>query len=236
MEPTLAVIVAAGGTGERFGGPQGKQLVSVAGRPLLTWTLEALDGPDVGLIVVVCHPRRVDEFEAAVLGSARVRAPLRFVPGGSSRQESVSLGLDAVGGDFDHVAVHDGARPLVHRDLLHAAVEMLSSSECEGVVVGHPAYDTLKVVDGDRVLETPDRSRYWVAQTPQVFKCAALRKAYAAAFDAEFEGTDDSSLVERDGGIVVMLRGPRDNVKVTTPEDILFVESVLRLRAEREAQ
>jgi 2-C-methyl-D-erythritol 4-phosphate cytidylyltransferase len=72
-----------------------------------------------------------------------------------------------------------------------------------------------------------------VAQTPQVFKYGALQTAYAAAVEVGFEGTDDSSLVERNGGVVMMLQGPRDNVKVTTPEDILFVESVLRLRTER---
>ena len=228
----MAAVVVAGGTGERLGRPGGKQLALVLGQPVLSWTLAVFDAASqVDLIVVVCHPERVAEFRVSAVEPYCIRTPVTLVPGGETRQASVTRGLAAVPSSVETVMVHDGARPLVTPQLIAGPLAALASSvDVDGVVVGYPAVDTLKIVSDGAVTETPDRTRYWAVQTPQVFRAATLRAAYAAADRDRFLGTDDASLVERNGGRVVVFEGPRDNVKVTTAEDLVFVEAALRFR------
>jgi 2-C-methyl-D-erythritol 4-phosphate cytidylyltransferase len=128
--------------------------------------------------------------------------------------------------------VHDGARPLVDPVTVDRAVaELEARPTLDGVVVGHPAVDTMKVVGpGNRVTGTPKRATLWVAQTPQVFRAEALVSAHARARAERWDATDDASLVERDGGVIGMLEGPRWNIKVTVPEDLVVVEALLDAR------
>ncbi|MGB4442602.1 MAG: 2-C-methyl-D-erythritol 4-phosphate cytidylyltransferase [Coriobacteriia bacterium] len=230
-----AAIIVAGGGGERTGLDGGKQLAAVAGRPVLYHTVSAFVAcAAIDAIVVVTHPERVEEYRAAAvapLGSPKI---VGVIGGGGSRQESVARGLAAVPADADVIAVHDGARPLVTPALIAEAIDALDADAAlDGVVVGHPSYDTLKLVGArDRVAGTLDRTTVWAAQTPQVFRAPVLRRAYARAEAEGFAATDDASLVERAGGSVRMLAGPRDNIKVTVPEDMLIVERLLRTRVE----
>jgi 2-C-methyl-D-erythritol 4-phosphate cytidylyltransferase len=223
-----AAIVVAGGTGERFGRPGGKQLAMVGGVAVVGHALAAVASAEtVDLVVLVCHPDRVGEYAKAVEGLGCGVAPV-VVPGGETRRTSVAAGLAAVPAETTVIVVHDGARPLVEPDVVDAAVRILEDSGADGVVVGHPAYDTMKVVDERaRVSGTPDRSTLWVAQTPQVFAADALRRAHRRAAEDGFDGTDDASLVERIGGRVLMHEGPRWNIKVTVPEDLRVVEVLL---------
>jgi 2-C-methyl-D-erythritol 4-phosphate cytidylyltransferase/2-C-methyl-D-erythritol 2,4-cyclodiphosphate synthase len=225
----IAAVIVAGGSGERLGLPGGKQLARVAGLPVLAHTLRAFDAcEDVDAAIIVTHPERVDEYHAEVVGPAS-RKVLAVVAGGDTRQASVACGLRAVPPDADIIVVHDGARPLVTPEVVSAAIRaLLADPGLDGVVVGHPSYDTLKIVDGDaRVVGTADRRAFWSAQTPQVFRADVLRGAYERAESLGIEGTDDAAIVEAAGGRVAMLRGPRDNVKVTVPEDLRFVERAL---------
>jgi 2-C-methyl-D-erythritol 4-phosphate cytidylyltransferase len=185
--------------------------------------------------VVVCHPERVSEYRASAIDGTRLRKVVAVVPGGATRRLSVAAGLAALPAEADIVAVHDGARPLITPYVVDGAVEaLLGRSDADGLVVGHPAYDTVKTVDGDRrITGTPDRAGLWFVQTPQVFRTAALRRAHARAAIDGFEGTDDASLVERDGGTVLVWEGPRWNVKVTMPEDLEVVEALSALREGR---
>lgn len=230
-----AAVIVAGGTGERSGLSSGKQLATVAGSPVLAHTLRVFDRCEaVDEIVVVVHPERIEEYRREAvdpLGSTKVRA---VVGGGSTRQQSVAAGLAAVSHEADLIGVHDGARPLITAELVTTMFQTLAAKpSLAGLVVGHPSYDTLKAVDAQRrVLGTQDRSALWAAQTPQVFRAAALRDAYQRADAEDFTGTDDASLVERLGGAVEMFPGPRDNIKVTVPEDLLVVERLLTLRGE----
>ena len=144
-------------------------------------------------------------------------------------------GVDAVDPRFEIIAIHDGARPLVTIDLINRSICMLKGDQdIDGVVVGHPSVDTLKVVDSANIVGTPDRNMFWIAQTPQVFRSTILRRAYSTAMFEGFVGTDDSSLVERMGGVVHMVNGPRDNIKVTVPEDIGPAVAALAGRLELE--
>lgn len=236
MSAQTAAIIVAGGTGERLGRAGGKQLAAVLGRPLLSWTLAAFDAaPDVDLIVLVCHPQRVDEFRQEAVEPTVTLTPVLFAPGGDSRQASVANGLAQLPDDVATVLVHDGARPLVTPRLIGQSLAAYRESGADGVVVGHPSIDTLKIVEGGSVQETPDRSRYWAIQTPQVFGVPSLLSAYEAAFANQWQGTDDASLVERNGGRVAVFEGPRDNIKVTVAEDLLLVEAALRYRRSQEA-
>lgn len=234
-----AAVIVAGGTGERSGLSSGKQLAKVAGQPVLAHTIRAFDECEaVDVIVVVVHPERIAEYVREAIGpvdSPKVRAT---VPGGDTRQRSVMNGLAAVPADAAFIAIHDGARPLVAPALITSVFEALrSSTSLAGLVVGHPSYDTLKRVDSSgRIVATPDREELWAAQTPQVFRAEVLREAYDLAIAEGFAGTDDASLVERLGKAIAMFPGPRDNLKVTVPEDLLIIERLLSLRGERKTR
>lgn len=227
-----AAIIVAGGRGERFGRPEGKQLTAAAGRPVLAWSIAPFDrAPSVDLIVVVCPAEKTAEFEAEAVVPFGFLTLVEFAASGETRQDSVMSGLQAVGDRAEIVAVHDGARPLIDEELIEHCVGTLQArTELAGVVVGHPSVDTLKLADNDLVVETPDRSRFWAVQTPQVFRRHPLLAAHQRARHDGFVGTDDSSLVERDGLLVALIEGPRDNIKVTLPEDLAFVEAALRHR------
>ena len=143
-------------------------------------------------------------------------------------------GIEEVDVEFDYIAVHDGARPLITPELIaHAINHLKGDLDADGVVIGHPSVDTLKVVEASGIVGTPDRNLFWVAQTPQVFRSNILRRAYTTAMFDGFVGTDDSSLGERMGGNVHMQNGPRDNIKVTVPEDTGPVLAALLARIER---
>jgi len=224
-------IVVAGGTGERSGRVQGKQMARVAGWPVVSWSVLALDRSGLlSHIVVVCPADRVAEYRTQAIEPLSLRAPISFAPAGATRQESVLSGVAALPASAEIVVVHDGARPLVSAEIVRGAVaRLVDNAQADGVVVGHPSIDTLKLVENGRIVETVDRRRVWSAQTPQVFRTEALRRAHLGSV-ATGPGTDDAVLVERNGGIVLMFEGPRDNIKVTLPEDFAFVESVLLRR------
>jgi 2-C-methyl-D-erythritol 4-phosphate cytidylyltransferase len=112
----------------------------------------------------------------------------------------------------------------------HVLASVRGSVDADGAVVGYPTIDTLKIVSGSNILGTPDRSSFWTVQTPQVFRREIVVEAHRTALAEGFVGTDDSSLVERIGGKVLLVRGPRDNIKITVPEDLAMVEAGLKLR------
>lgn len=232
MTRCVAVIVA-GGDGVRVGREGGKQLALVAGMPVLGHTLAAFEScPAVDAIVLVVHPLRVAEYSAV---AERIKAAkvVAVVPGGETRQESVASGLAVAEHQAEIIIVHDGARPLVSAALITEAVRsLIEDPAVDGVVVGHPSYDTVKSVDLDRhVLRTEDRERLWLIQTPQVFRVGILKNAYDKAMCDGYSGTDDASLVEHAGGRIGLVLGPRDNIKVTVPEDLVVVERLLARRA-----
>lgn len=228
--PKTAAIILAGGTGERFGRDGGKQLVEIAGKPILTWSAEAFDAVgDVGLIVIVCPEDRQEEYIKRAIDPFPFVTPVKVAPAGSIRQESAYMGLEAVPNDFEFIVIHDGARPLVTPQLiLHTINTVKGNIDADGAVVAHPAIDTLKVVEDGAIVGTPDRHVFWNAQTPQVFRAGIYRRAQSSAMADGFVGTDDSSLIERLGGRVLVVEGKRDNIKLTVPEDYTLLASAVR--------
>jgi 2-C-methyl-D-erythritol 4-phosphate cytidylyltransferase len=227
--PQTAAIILAGGSGERFGRVAGKQLVHISGKPVLTWAAGAFDAVgDVGLIVIVCPEDRMDEYRAEAIDPYPFITPVVMAPSGSIRQESAFSGLEMVGDEYEYVVLHDGARPLVPPELIaHTINTVKGNFDADGAVVAHPAVDTLKVVEDGVIVGTPDRSVFWNAQTPQVFRAGIYRRAHASALSDGFVGTDDSSLIERLGGRVLVVEGKRDNIKLTVPEDYILLASAV---------
>ena len=228
--PKTAAIILAGGQGERFGRTGGKQLVEIAGKPMLTWSAEAFDTVgDIGLIVIVCPEDRQEEYLKIAIDPFPFVTPIVMAPAGVTRQESAFSGLEMVPEDFEFVIVHDGARPLITHDLIEHTIAMVKGNiDCDGAVVAIPAVDTLKVVENGVIVGTPDRRVFWSAQTPQCFRAGIYRRAHASALSDGFVGTDDSALIERLGGRVLAVEGFRDNFKLTVPEDYGMLEAVIR--------
>ena len=218
-----AAIVAAGGRGERAAGdaPGLKQFREIAGRPLVAWSIEALAIAGCGPVVVV-----VPEDHLAEATSLLNSLDVVLAAGGSTRQASVASGLDEISSEV--VVVHDGARPLVTPQLVAEAIGPLD--RYDAAIVGMPMDETLKEADGDVVARTVDRSSLWRVQTPQAFRTQALRRAHDRAAADGFVGTDDAALIERDGGSVALVRGSRQNIKVTYAEDFILAETLLRKR------
>ena len=232
--PKTAAIILAGGTGERFGKEGGKQLVEIGGKPILTWSVEAFDAVgDIGLIVIVCPAERQGEYLSKAVDPFSFATPIVVAAAGSTRQESAFSGLELVPEEYEFVMLHDGARPLITKELIEHTISTLKGNiDCDGALVGHPSIDTLKVVENGVVVGTPDRSVFWNAQTPQVFRAGIYRRAHASALSDGFVGTDDSSLIERLGGRVLMVEGKRDNIKLTVPEDYLIISAAIRAAIE----
>jgi 2-C-methyl-D-erythritol 4-phosphate cytidylyltransferase len=213
-----AVIVAAG-RGERLGLDRPKAFANLGGRPLLAESLERLDSSGwVDAIVVVAPPDWEEPviLLAEELGCGKVVAA---VPGGETRTASVRAGLAEVGEDAAVVLVHDAARPLLPDEVVERLLTALPEG-WDGAVPAVPVPDTVKRVDGDRVIATVDRDELVLAQTPQAFTWTMLRDATAGGEDA----TDCAALVEARGGRVKVVPGDRRLVKVTDPADLELVE------------
>jgi len=216
-------VIAAAGSGERLGAGGPKALAEVAGRPLLAWSLAALEGAAaIGRVVVAAPPGHEEEI-GAIAGGAPV------IPGGASRSESVANALKEV--ESELVVVHDAARPLATPELFDAVVsELAKDADCDALIAAAPVADTLKRAQAGRVIETVSRSELWAVQTPQAFRAEALRNALEADPEALARATDDASLIEAAGGVVRIFRWDEPNLKVTTPADVAIAEALLRER------
>jgi 2-C-methyl-D-erythritol 4-phosphate cytidylyltransferase len=212
----VALIVAAG-SGERLGASRPKAFVTLAGRPMVQWSVDALRAVPAVQRIVVALP----EGETAPEGTTGV-------PGGAVRSASVRAAL-AVAGPGDPVIVHDAARPLVTPEAVEATLAALG--DADGAIAAAPVVDTIKEADADgTVRATLDRSRLWAVQTPQTFRRAALERALAVNDDTLAAATDDAWLIERTGGTVRVVAGSPENLKVTTVADLQRAELVLRDR------
>ena len=227
------VIVAAAGESRRMGLPEGesKQFLLLTGEPIISHSVRRLAAIEqVAGIVVVLHPSHVVRF-ADLPGVAEQTKPVLIAEGGRERSDSVRAGLSIVPPDAELIAVHDGARPLFGRHVFLDCLAALFADGIDGAVPAMAVVDTLKRGDDDqRVLGTVDRRDLWAVQTPQVFKAAALRAAYARP-DAS-GATDDAGVLERAGATVVVVPSTAANVKITTPADLPLAGALLSWESE----
>jgi 2-C-methyl-D-erythritol 4-phosphate cytidylyltransferase len=225
VETTGTAVVLAGGTGQRIGGSAPKQLIEVAGRPILAYAIEAFDTtPGIDEIVVVMAAGH----ESA---AARIARPFRkvkaVIPGGASRTESTLRAMETLRAtpDESHVLFHDAARPFVGQAVIDRCLVALKSYEA--VAVGVPTADTIVEIADDRVVSMPSRATLRRFQTPQGFRLGTLRKAYRLAIaDSSFTATDDCGVIHRylpDLPIKVVA-GDERNLKITHPLDLVIAE------------
>ena len=225
-EARIGVVVVAAGSSNRMEGVD-KTFAPLLGRPLITHTLDRFEAfPAVSEIVLVLAGHSVDIGESLVRERG-YRKVSRVCAGGSRRQDSVKAGLEALQ-PCHWVMVHDGARPGLDAALLHRGLEAVIASQDGAAIAGVPVKDTIKVVAPDgHITDTPARETLWAAQTPQMFAYDLLCQAHA-----QFTGnaTDDAMMVEALGRKVTMFLGSYENLKVTTPEDLVVMEALLRGR------
>lgn len=229
MNNQFAVIIVAAGKGTRMQSTVSKQYLLIEDKPILVHTLKQFERiEEVGEIVVVVGKDDLAMVSAYVerYRLAKIKA---VVAGGSERQYSVRCGLDAVSSQFDWVMIHDGVRPLITENRVRALWQEVQ--QCEAAVLAVPVKDTVKIVDANQLIQsTPDRSTVWAIQTPQAFRKALLEKAHNQAELDGYTGTDDAMLVERLGCPVKVVEGDYSNIKITTPEDLVWAQTLLKER------
>jgi 2-C-methyl-D-erythritol 4-phosphate cytidylyltransferase len=216
-------VLAAAGRGERLGSDRPKAFARLGGRPLLAESLERLESSEWIEFIVIAAPAEWEEpaiLLAEELGAGKVSS---VVTGGASRSESVREAMAEVADDAAVVLVHDAARPLLPDGVIERVLAPLSEG-WDGVVPGLPVSDTVKRVEGERVLETLPRGDLVAVQTPQAFIASVLREALAGDVS---EASDCASLVEARGGRVKVVEGDPRLLKVTSPEDLAQIESWL---------
>lgn len=225
----VIAVVLAGGTGTRMGSAVPKQLLHLAGRPVLQHSIEAFQAsPDVDEVLVLMHPDFLAEARALAASFPKVTG---VVAGGRTRNGSTQAALDAlsgVAGPDDKVLFHDAVRPLVDAATIAGCVAALDRQDA--VYVAVPSVDTILEVEATRLVAVPDRRRLHRGQTPQGFRMSTIREAYAKAWrDPLFEATDDCSVVLRyaPGVAIEVVPGSARNLKITEPIDLVIAEALL---------
>ena len=232
----FAAIVLSAGRGTRMQANVPKQYLSLAGKPVLYYALDAFEKSRAEEIILVSGKEEVDYCQNEIVnkyGFAKVRA---VVAGGKERYHSVFCGLlqlEKMGRQPDYVMIHDGARPFVDQATIERCAQ--AAEKDQACVVGMPVIDTIKIVDREQFsIETPQRSNVWQVQTPQVFAFPLIQKAYRELLQREEEGhilsvTDDAMVVEQILKTKVRLvEGSYKNIKITTPEDLEMAQIFLK--------
>ncbi|AUO12045.1 2-C-methyl-D-erythritol 4-phosphate cytidylyltransferase [Priestia megaterium] len=218
------IIVLAAGQGKRMKAGRNKQFLTIQNVPLIIHTLQKFEqDPWCSGIVLVVNEKEVEIFEE-LLTEYPIQKVQSLTVGGDERQHSVYNGLKSLK-QAQMVLIHDGARPFVQQNTIHELVEKAASDKA--AVLAVPVKDTIKRVEQGTVIETVERSSLWAIQTPQAFLFDVVMDAHEKAKTNEYLGTDDASLVEKAGQKVSIVEGNYDNIKLTTPEDLLYAEAIL---------
>ena len=225
----MHLLIPAAGSGKRMGADRNKLLLQVRSKPLIAWTLLAAEAASsISWIGIVSQPPDWDDFKS-IIADLKLKKTIVFIPGGSTRQESVYNGLQALPTNAGQVLIHDGARCLATPDLFNACSEAIL--HCSGLIAAVPVKDTIKVVDDNDIIKsTPERKQLWAAQTPQGFDVKLLKQCHAEGVRQGWEVTDDAALFEKCGMEVRIVPGEETNLKITTPQDLAIAEFILSYR------
>lgn len=226
-----AAIILAGGTGSRMGTDTTKQMLTLAGKPLIIHSLLAFEASDyIDEIIIV---GKADELERypAMIEKHGITKVTNIVEGGATRQESVLKGFEVVPDQADHIAIHDGARPLITPAQIKAVV--LAAYDYKAAAAAAPAKDSVKVANISGMIDyTVDRKTVWLMQTPQIFNANLFRASIYTAAKDKFEGTDDTQVAEHAGFSTKLVNTGYENIKITTPVDLIIAEAILKQREE----
>lgn len=235
MKADKILIVMAAGSGVRMGADMPKQFLDLGGKPVLRRTIEAFLDACPGIKVITVLPKDHIAYWKEYCLSSEFYCPQTIVAGGITRFHSVRNALAKVP-DGAVVAIHDGVRPLLSRELIRSMFERMQGGRCRALIPVVPTVDTLKVLDrkkddlGREILvsspdETVDRSRIFGAQTPQMFLSDEIKDAYSQAFDTAF--TDDASVAIKHGIPLSFCEGERYNFKLTSPQDLSLARIIV---------
>ncbi len=220
----MHLLIAAAGSGSRMGADRNKLLLKIAGKTVLEWTLKAAYASKaINWIGIVGQPKDKSFITPIIDNSVK---SVKWINGGSTRQQSVQLGLSALPEDAQSVLIHDGARCLVNPLVFDDVAKIVSNGHA--VIAASQVTDTIKKVDKNgEIIESPPRADLWSAQTPQGFPVDKLKQAHREAIAHAWNVTDDASLFERLGFPVKIYDAGPSNIKVTTPFDLVVAESLL---------
>ena len=222
-------IILAAGQGKRMKTKVQKQFLMLQGKPLLYYSLACFQKSDeIQEIVVVTGKESIDYCRSEIIEKYGFTKVKSIAEGGKERYDSVYAGLEACSADTDYVFIHDGARPFVTEDIIKRTKEVAVTYQA--CIAGMPSKDTVKIIDENNMVSaTPERSRMWSVQTPQVFLYSLIKEAHDTARSVSMQGiTDDAMVVEQYKNTPVhIVEGAYENIKITTPEDILVAEKIL---------
>ncbi|MDE4085135.1 2-C-methyl-D-erythritol 4-phosphate cytidylyltransferase [Planococcus maritimus] len=226
------VVLPAAGSGKRMKADRNKLLLELSGKPIFIYTLEVFDrDPDCeGMWLAVKEDER--ELIEAYVERYRIKKVKGYATGGAERQDSVRAGLEMAAGQCEVVLVHDAARPFISPTVIRELVEQ--ANESGAAIAGVPVKDTIKKVRESVITETVNRAELWMIQTPQAFRYELLMEAAHRAKVDGFLGTDEAMLVERMGHPVQIVESTYDNVKMTTPDDLIYGKAILASRLQEE--
>jgi len=221
----LTCLVLAAGRGVRLKSPLSKPLIDVGGKPVIYYSLRVLNNhPKVDNIIVVCNRDNIKRIES-ITKKYGFRKVKKFILGGKERKDSVLNAMKSVSLESDYVLIHDAARPVLSKGLVSACID--SARKYGAAIAAVRVKPTIKVSkDGAWVKSTLERKQLWEAQTPQVFKKELINMGYRGLGNKEV--TDDSMLIERLGRKVRLVSGSYSNIKITTPEDLLFIRAIIK--------
>lgn len=223
----ISCIIPAAGIGRRFKSKD-KLFLNLCKKPVIVWTLETVSKhPLISEIILVVNRSKIKEAKTLVqkYNLSKVK---EIIEGGKTRQESVYLGLQKISPLCNLVVIHDGGRPLLSNKLLKKVILCAKKENACCPVV--PVSDTVKEIENYFIKRTIDREKIYFAQTPQVFNYELIMKAHKKARENNFHSTDDASLVEQLGKKVKVILGDKENIKITTKDDLLFAEMILKKR------
>lgn len=228
----VSAIIVAGGRGSRMGRQINKQFIKIGNREMLARTIEVFqDIDEIDQIIVVCASDEIYYCRKNIIEKYGFSKTVKVVPGGESRQESVFNGLSSCSLNSDIVVIHDGARPFATNEIIKESIKC--AREYGACTAAVPVKDTIKRVGEDKYsLETPAREGLYAVQTPQAFKYDLIMEAHRQARDKKLSATDDTALVENMGIRVKIIDGSSINIKITTEEDLIFAEAILKIRGE----
>jgi 2-C-methyl-D-erythritol 4-phosphate cytidylyltransferase len=221
----VGAIIAAAGFGRRMKADRPKQFLALNGTPIIIHTIRKFDAAPVIGYIIVTAPRESAEEVRELVKSASFKKAVVVVEGGERRQDSVAAGLQHLQAGTEIVAVHDGVRPFVSAEEIESVVRQ--AERTGAAILGVPIVETVKQVEKELVESTLTREHLVLAQTPQAFRTHILKEAFDRAGRDEYYGTDESSLVERLGHPVAVVRGSERNIKITRPTDLTLARAFL---------
>lgn len=233
MEKRVTAVILAAGQGKRMNMPVAKQFLMLEDKPVLYYSIKAFEDSGIDDVVLVCGKGQIDYCQENIVKPYGFKKVKQIIEGGEERYDSVYHALQKIEAT-DYVLIHDGARPFISSLLINEVIEVVA--EDKACIVAAPVKDTIKIAREGWISETPSRALMWSAQTPQAFEYQSIKRAYDELYKKDIavrkDITDDAMVYEIFIGLPVkIVKGDYYNIKITTPEDIIFAQGIYQIRS-----